>query len=448
MEDFEALEKKLSYEDIRFYRSIARSRLKKDLAVRKKLEQEKKEQPQKQGWTSWLWGTSSDETNKEDPAFGGPMTAEQRQQLYDVLDFDEKTALVESLRAPRDSLKARIAARLNRGSFALKSDPHGKAEEVLSVTFDNLQANFIQRPNNFESSVSLGGFGVFDGTTKNSLYPQIVHVKVNEIVPASGTRVTQTFDAPQQSQDEAFFFIKFESKPLDERADNALTVRMRHMEIIYHRGYIEAVYKFFKPPASQLESVEALLVRISDTNTSHSNQTIYQNVASQTLEGLRKETRAGLEFALQNHKTIDVQMDMNAPVIIIPEEYDRDPLRYSHSNPALSVTTHNCKHLIIDAGHIAIESDLADKDAIRAIHLKRNQQYSDEDYKNLEELMYDKVSLRLEAAQVPRHFHRFNSMSRSKDVLLVHCRKRPTVVSGSANCWLARFPPSSGKNKH
>lgn len=49
--------------------------------------------------------------------------------------------------------------------------------------------------------------------------------------------------------------------------------------------------------------------------------TASQNVASQTLEDLRKETRAGLEFALQSHKTIDLQVDMNAPVIIIPEEY-------------------------------------------------------------------------------------------------------------------------------
>lgn len=47
---------------------------------------------------------------------------------------------------------------------------------------------------------------------------------------------------------------------------------------------------------------------------------MFQDVASQTLEGLRKETRAGLEYALQKHKTLDVQMDLNAPIIIIPEE--------------------------------------------------------------------------------------------------------------------------------
>lgn len=177
------------------------------------------------------------------------MTEEQRQQLYDVLDYDEKSAVVEALEAPRDSLKARIKASLNRGSFALKTDPHGKAQDIISVNFDAFQANVIQRPDNLEASVSLGSFAVFDGTTKNSVHPQIVQVK--QLDPQ---------ELRDSDKDGPFLFIKFENNPLDERADNALTVRMRHMEIIYHKGYVEAVYKFLKPPASQLESVEALLV--------------------------------------------------------------------------------------------------------------------------------------------------------------------------------------------
>lgn len=67
-----------------------------------------------------------------------------------------------------------------------------------------------------------------------------------------------------------------------------------------------------------------------------------------------------------------------------------------------SVTTKDCKHLVIDAGHISIESDLADKAAVREIHMKRNQRYSDDDYKRLESLMYDKLSLKLKDAQVMR----------------------------------------------
>jgi vacuolar protein sorting-associated protein 13A/C len=39
--------------------------------------------------------------------------------------------------------------------------------------------------------------------------------------------------------------------------------------------------------------------------------------AGSTVEGLRQQTRAGLEYALQEHKTIDVQLDLQAPLIIV-----------------------------------------------------------------------------------------------------------------------------------
>lgn len=263
----EALERKLSYEDLRFYRSIARSQLRKDMATRRQLDEERKRnQPQKQNsWSSWLWGASSSNNvgpSTEEPAFTGEMTDEQRRELYEALDFDEKAALAESLDTPRDALKARVKAQLNRGSFALKTDPHGKNSDVISVVFDIFQATFLQRPDNFETSLSLGGLAIRDGTTENTAYPLIVHVQEKR----SQSQIVKTLPVEDKDHNisglpDPFFFLKFERSPLDGRADNALTVRMRYMEIVYHKGYVEAIYKFFKPPASQLESVEALLVR-------------------------------------------------------------------------------------------------------------------------------------------------------------------------------------------
>lgn len=52
-----------------------------------------------------------------------------------------------------------------------------------------------------------------------------------------------------------------------------------------------------------------------------------------------------------------------------------------------------------------MESDLVDKDAMRELQAKKNQQYSEADYMRLESLMYDKVMLKLEAAQVIRFLH-------------------------------------------
>jgi vacuolar protein sorting-associated protein 13A/C len=187
------------------------------------------------------------------------MNDEQRRQLYEVLDYDERTALAESFSTPNDALKLRVTSKLNKGSFRLRTDPHGEAKDIVSIVFDVFRANFNQRPEGFDTSISLGGFEVYDGTTKNSLYPQIVHVKESS---AQGTH-QDLLRKGSVSAEDPFFYLKFEKSPLDERADTALTMRMRHMEIIYHRGIVEAVYEFFRPPASQLESVEALLVSVA-----------------------------------------------------------------------------------------------------------------------------------------------------------------------------------------
>jgi len=300
LSELEELDQKLSYEDIRFYRSISRSELRKDGTIRKQIEDEKKRvAAQSSGWSSWLpsWSSSSSapptQSSQESPFEN--MTDQQRRELYEVLDYDEKAALTESFELPKDALKTRVQTQLKRGSFALKTDPHGIAQEIISVIFDEFQAIAIQRRDNLEVSTSLGGFSVFDGTTSDTLFPQIVHVKQD----------SPTLDGATESDSkDPFLSMKFENNPLDERADTALAIRMRHMEVVYHRGYVEAIYKFFKPPEDRLESVEALLT-----------------AAGGAIAGLRKETRAGLEYALQSHKTIDIHVDMKAPIIIIPERY-------------------------------------------------------------------------------------------------------------------------------
>lgn len=58
--------------------------------------------------------------------------------------------------------------------------------------------------------------------------------------------------------------------------------------------------------------------------------------------------------------------------------------------------------MVIDAGHISIESELVDKKAVRDIRNKRHQQYDREDFEHLEALMYDKFTVQLEDAQVSR----------------------------------------------
>lgn len=71
------------------------------------------------------------------------------------------------------------------------------------------------------------------------------------------------------------------------------------------------------------------------------------------------------------------------PIIIVPE----------------SMTQKDCQHIVLDAGHISVVSELADQSAVDAVKAKEHQEYQEEDYKRLEDLMYDKFYVKLEDAQ-------------------------------------------------
>ena len=265
--DFEALEKKLSYEDIRFYRSIAKSELRKDAATRRKLEEERKAAapPKPVGWVGWAFGTAA-KTDTDVPAEDENMTEEDRRGLLSLVGYDPDNQQ-PSPDVPRDALKMRVTAKLKTGSFALRQDPHGAGLDIVSVVWDAFQADVVQLTESFDATITLGGFRVYDGTTANSVYPQIVRVK--EEVGGAREKDNDPSADPEEEMEEIsretdaenpFFSLRFEHNPIDQRADNALTVKMRHLEIIYHKGYVENVVRFFKPPESQLESITALIV--------------------------------------------------------------------------------------------------------------------------------------------------------------------------------------------
>lgn len=362
-EDLNKLEWKLNYEDMRFWRSLARSQLKKENAAKPKPKPR-----QKQGWVAWAWGSEPAKSVSE--AEETQMTEEDRKKLYDAIDWDEKKAIAESVDLPRETMQLEVEASLNTGSFTLRRNPHNDVVEVLSLYFDDFKAKFLQRPDSFLADASLGGLRVNDGTTKDSLFPQIVRVKDAPKVPPT-KRIQELDDnlkeGGQSFTADHFFKLQFEMNPLDESADLAVTAKLKSMEVIYNPNFVVEIFRFFKPPERHMESIGALM-----------------ESAGASVEAIRQQTRAGLEFALEEHKTINAKLDLQAPLIIIPE----------------SVATKDTMCLIVDAGHMSINSELVDKATLTEIQFKQRQSFTDEDYKRLEGLMYDKFLLKLESTQV------------------------------------------------
>lgn len=356
--ELSSLEWKLDFDDLRFWRSLARSQLRKENAVIKKTNTAKKSQ----GWAAWVWGSKIDD---EEDISESIMTDEQRKELYDVIDWDEKSALAETIDLPKETIKIQVSASLNTGSFTLKRDPHEDEIEVLSLYFDGFSAKCLQRPESFLTEISLEGLRVNDGTVPNSLFTQIVRVKDAPNFPAQKLQLHEVIESKDSV--DPFFQIKFEKNPLDGNSDLVLIGKLKPLEIIWNSQFLVGILEFFRPPERHMESIDAFI-----------------ESAGATVESFRKQTRAGLEFALEEHKTLNTVLDLQAPLVIIPE----------------SITEKRGACLILDAGHISVSSQIVDKNTLKQVQEKQSQSYSAEDYHQLQSLMYDKFLVKLSSAQL------------------------------------------------
>lgn len=360
---FEKLEWDLPYEDIRFYRSLARSEIRKE----KLSAPPSTPQPASSGgWiSSWWYGNKSQETIEAPKSEGGlnlTLTDEQRKALYETIDFNEDDTLSDAVNIPRDRVTVEIFMTIKKAGISLKPVKHGPS--LAEVMVEGCRTQIYQRPDSFLANFQLQELKVEDGTSK-TLYKHIVSVKhVHSGLHSSVEEFHDASSSVSSQKSDPFFRVSFENNPLDGSADSVLLAKLNSMTIFYNAFFIEEIIRFFKPPKIHLDTIGAIM-----------------NAAEATMEGITEQTRLGLQYALEEHKTINVKLDLQAPLVIMP----------------LDPTSWKSPVAILDAGHLSVTSDLVDKATIEDI--KSKESYSNEDWSKLKTLMYDQFNLHLQDAQ-------------------------------------------------
>lgn len=354
-EDEEALEelhKELSFEDIKIFRAYARKDYMKERLVSKNSTPEPTNSANGggNGWFSSWWGGNTASKTEEDDLL---MTEEQKKELYAAIEFDENKQLIDTINVPKDMVTMKISSMLNRGSFVIKN--RNKNLRLGEIVFENCEAEFYQRPDSFLAKFKLHEFKIEDGSP-HTLYKHIISVK--------NLRMNNDGDTPELK--EPFFQVSFENNPIDESADSAIDVKLRSMTVFYHVHFINEVIRFFSPPKRHLDTVGAIM-----------------NAAEATVEGWSTQTRMGIEAILEDHKTVNLNLDLQAPLLIIP------------LNPHIWDTP--CA--IVDAGHISISSDLVPKEKLKEMKNLSPEEYEKIDTKELRRLMFDRFQLHLNDTQ-------------------------------------------------
>lgn len=355
------LEHALSYEDIKFYRLLTLLEIR--LQNLKTRQEQVQEQPVAQGWWSWWTGAPqqniSSDGDDDTPGAGGlALTDEQRRVLYETIDYDENQAAAAAISAPKDRVLTEVFVNLKKAGFSLKV--HKDSPAFAELVAEGCRTQYYQRPDSFLTRFQLEEFKIEDGTPK-PLYKHIVSVKKAHLHAPSVASASSESSAPSS---EPFFRFSFENNPLDGSADSKLVAELKSMTIFYNYRFADEVVTFFRPPEIHLDTVGAIM-----------------NAAEATMEGLTAQTRIGLQYALEEHKTINVKLDLQAPLIVVPLE---------PSNWKSPVA-------VLDAGHINVHSHLVDQATIDEIKAKHS--YTADDWLRLNTLMYDRFNLHLQDAQ-------------------------------------------------
>ena len=345
------LERIFDYEDIILFRSIAKKmheRLKKDTS--KEISTSPvRIQAESKAWYSSLWTdsrTSQGESEIE-------LTEEQRKELYDAIEFTEDDTTVNNIQIPKDRVTLRISSFLNKGSFFIKKS---KGMDLGEMIFERCYFEFLQRPDSHMTSFKLQRFRVED-CSPNTLYKHIINVK----------DLKSFEDNEELISENPLFEASFEQNPLDGSSDSKVDVKLRGMTIFYHVHFVNDILKFFTPQNQNMETIGAILT-----------------AAEATVEGWTSQTRMGLEALLEEHKTIDINLDLQAPLIIIP----LDP--HSWETPCA----------VIDAGHITLVSDLMSKDKIKCINDMSIEEYEKIDGSEINRLMFDRFQFCSQDTQI------------------------------------------------
>lgn len=350
-EQLEILHKDLDFDIIVLFRTVAKREYAKFRLTSRDSQSSQTTQQSKpsQGWFSSWWSGGSETTKSSDELL---LTDEQRQELYDAIEFNQNDQIETQL--PKDRVTMKISSSLRKGAFTIKRK--SPKESLGQIIFENCQVEFQQRPNSSLTSFKLQEFKVEDGSP-NTLYKHIIsvkNVKTEHVTNGEGTS-------------EPLFKVLLETNPLDESADSKIDVKLRGMTVFYHVHFINEIMKFFNPPKQHIDTITAII-----------------NAAEATVEGWTTQTRLGIESLLEEHKTANITLDLQAPLIIVP----LDP--HVWDTPCA----------VIDAGHIALVSDLVPKERIEEIKQMSPEQYEEIDESEINGLMFDRFQLYLQDTQI------------------------------------------------
>ncbi|EFA81152.1 hypothetical protein PPL_05989 [Heterostelium album PN500] len=342
------MEEFLSFEDIIYFRSLARRELAKEQAI---ADSKKGEFYSSVNRTKGFFGF----WKSNEPKMSIQLTKEQQEEIYKSMEYDE-IALSATIEMPPDYIQNVLQVQVSAIIFTIIGSREGE-DPLMKSYLNNISFKMSQRQQGFRIDLDLESFNVIDHNNVDSLFPYIItstprykcginnkklseldsptlhssSSNLNTLIQNNNNNNSNSNDNNNNNNNNInnhLFNITFETNPISSTYDYRLSLILNTMEVVVNKPQIERLIEFATPE----ENVNLFPL---------------SSVAMEELILLKEMTIFQLREVINHHKTIDLYVDAKAPTVIITE----------HANRV------DTSLIIVDLGSCLMHSDLSQKSA-------------------------------------------------------------------------------------
>ena len=279
-----------------------------------------------------------------------------REEIYPVEKSSDLAVTQEINERPKNYVEFKLIINLTLISIKLKNAGY----DILQIIFKNIISRFETKPNadSFYFLLNTRGIDIlgiyYEGAFKNGKNHQLVPI-VKSRVSSQNNETGEDRDATQvtllatEDANDFLFTFCFETNPLEiQGVEFSIRTRVSSLEISYEKTTITELLRFFRTDLIDFEEVKKIREAWS---------------------------RAGLIYAVENHKQFHIKAELSSPYFIIPVK---------------GTSLQACDSIVFFLGKTMIQSEVQTKTS----------NYTATDINDLEKNFYDKLTLSVNDVQV------------------------------------------------
>lgn len=309
----------------------------------------------KKTWGSWIGGWFSkgevQEAQEESTGkkivkqFEEAMTPEEKAKLYEAIGYQEQQIVVTEY--PNEFVANKLLFTLHNLIMSLSDDTKTETQ-VLKTNLKEVTACVEQRP----------------AAQAMSVDAKIDSFIVNGVPSPQKNIPTLVSSQRLESSNLPLLSLFFETNPLDGTCDHRVHVKTQPLEIVYDAVTVNNLAEVFKPPE------EVSLQQL-------------QSAAVMKLEDFREMSAFGLQYAIEQHKYLDLKVDMQPTFITVPEN---------------GVFQENIHLLVVSLGRFKMDSTPRDVKTVKS--MVRAGSTEAEVMTSMIESAYDKFHIEVQNAEI------------------------------------------------